>query len=90
MREGFPPHHPGGVADRTLPRDTLTVSAALLPFHADVFPIRAAGLPHPRFLAGQPADDLAADEVSAVLPRRMGSRPAGKGEISNPQPDDKL
>ena len=78
MREGFAGDAPGGMADLVLPQCDIALSAEKMPLHADVFPIRARGLSHPRALERKRADIVASVEMSAVLPRRMGSGPPGE------------
>ena len=80
MREGLARHHTRGMADPALPENGRTVSAGLLPFYPELFPLRALSLPSARILAGQSAYAVAADAVSAVLPRRLGSRSASESE----------
>jgi hypothetical protein len=80
MRESLSGDDPGGMADLVLPQCDIAVSAEKMPLHADLFPIRARSLSHPRVLERQRADIVAAVEMSAVLPRRMGSGPPGEIE----------
>jgi len=80
MREGLTGDAPGGMAYPFLPQRDLAASAEMLPLHAELFPIRAGGLPHPRVLERQRADIVAHFEVSAVLPRRLGSCSAAEKE----------
>ena len=78
MRESLAGDDPGGMADLVLPQCDIALSAERLPLHADLFPIRARGLSHPRVLERKRADIVATVEMSAVLPRRMGSCPPGE------------
>ena len=78
MREGLRCHHPGGVADPFLPQGAVAADSVVLPLHPDLLPIRAGGVPQARFLAREHAHRVEIDEVSAILSRRMGSRPPRK------------
>ena len=78
MPEGFGRHHPRGMVDPSLPEDAVAAHPVVLPFHAHLLALCAGGLSAARILARHAAHDMAADAVSAVVPRRLGSRPARK------------